>query len=82
MSAKLAVDIGGTFTDLAIEDGDRRWTAKVLTTPAAPELGVLEGVRVVLANAGLAAVGHHPGHPWHDACDQCRHRAQGRARPR
>ena len=55
MSAKLAVDIGGTFTDLAIEDGDRRWTAKVLTTPAAPELGVLEGVRVVLANAGLAA---------------------------
>ena len=27
----------------------------MLTTPAAPEHGVLEGVRVVLANAGLAA---------------------------
>jgi len=52
--ARLAVDIGGTFTDLAIEAGEARWTAKVLTTPQAPELGVLEGVRVVLANAGLA----------------------------
>ena len=53
--ARLAVDIGGTFTDLAIEQGDRRWTAKVLTPPAAPEKGVLEGVAQVLAKAGLAA---------------------------
>ena len=53
--ARLAVDIGGTFTDLAIEQGDQRWTAKVLTTPAAPEKGVLEGVAQVLAKAGLAA---------------------------
>ena len=55
MSARLAVDIGGTFTDLAIEQGDQRWTAKVLTTPHAPEEGVLEGVKVVLARAGLTA---------------------------
>ncbi len=53
MSARLAVDIGGTFTDLALEHGDRRFTTKVLTTPAAPELGVLAGVRSILANAGL-----------------------------
>ena len=53
-SSKLAVDIGGTFTDLAVERGEQRWTAKVLTTPAAPEKGVLEGVRQVLALAGLA----------------------------
>ncbi|MGG5819708.1 hydantoinase/oxoprolinase family protein [Falsiroseomonas sp. HW251] len=53
MSARLAVDIGGTFTDLAIERDGERWTAKVLTTPAAPELGVLDGVRVVLGRAGL-----------------------------
>ncbi|RAI57041.1 hydantoinase/oxoprolinase family protein [Roseicella frigidaeris] len=52
--ARLAVDIGGTFTDLAVECGAERWTAKVLTTPAAPEQGVLEGVRVVLERAGLA----------------------------
>jgi N-methylhydantoinase A len=55
VSARLAVDIGGTFTDLAIEQGDQRWTAKVLTTPHAPEEGVLEGVKVVLARAGLTA---------------------------
>jgi len=51
--ARLAVDIGGTFTDLALERGDDRWTAKVLTTPAAPERGVLDGVGAVLARAGL-----------------------------
>ncbi len=58
--ARLAADIGGTFTDVALEalvaeDHRQRWTAKVLTTPHAPELGVLEGVRAVLAKAGLAA---------------------------
>jgi len=52
--ARLAVDIGGTFTDVAVETEDERWTGKVLTTPHAPELGVLEGVRQVLAKAGLA----------------------------
>lgn len=59
---RLAADIGGTFTDVALEatfsagedDDRRRWTAKVLTTPQAPEQGVLEGVRQVLAKAGLA----------------------------
>ncbi len=53
--ARLAVDIGGTFTDVVLERGDRRWTAKVLTTPAAPEAGVIEGVGAVLAEADLAA---------------------------
>ena len=53
MSARLAVDIGGTFTDVAIEQEGRRWTGKVLTTPHAPELGVLEGVRMVLERAAL-----------------------------
>jgi N-methylhydantoinase A len=52
--ARLAVDIGGTFTDVAVERGGDRWTTKVLTTPAAPEQGVLEGVRAVLEKAGLA----------------------------
>jgi N-methylhydantoinase A len=52
-NARLAVDIGGTFTDLAIEKDGQRWTAKVLTTPAAPEKGVLEGVQQVLAKAAM-----------------------------
>ncbi|MBE9606564.1 hydantoinase/oxoprolinase family protein [Acetobacteraceae bacterium H6797] len=54
MTARLAADIGGTFTDLALERDGQRWTAKVLTTPHAPELGVLEGIRQVLAKAAMA----------------------------
>jgi N-methylhydantoinase A len=54
-SARLAVDIGGTFTDLALEHDGRRTTMKVLTTPAAPEQGVLAGVRAILQTSGVAA---------------------------
>jgi len=52
MRARLAADIGGTFTDVVLESPAGRDTAKVLTT-AAPEVGVLEGVRRVLGAAGL-----------------------------
>lgn len=52
-SARLAVDIGGTFTDLALEHDGRRTTAKVLTTPAQPEKGVMEGVATIMKAAGL-----------------------------
>jgi N-methylhydantoinase A len=54
-SARLAVDIGGTFTDLALEHGGKRTTIKVLTTPAAPEQGVMAGVRAILATSGTQA---------------------------
>ena len=53
MNARLAVDIGGTFTDVAVERDGERWTGKVLTTPHAPELGVLNGVKLVMEKAGL-----------------------------
>ncbi|MBL6079672.1 hydantoinase/oxoprolinase family protein [Belnapia sp. T18] len=49
---RLAVDIGGTFTDLVLEEDGRNWSAKLLTTPAAPEQAVLEGTRRILALAG------------------------------
>src|SRR6185437_4853315 len=52
-SARLGVDIGGTFTDVALEAGGRRWTAKILTTAAAPERGVLEAIEAVLASAAI-----------------------------
>ena len=52
-AARLAVDIGGTFTDLALEIGERLVTTKVLTT-AEPEAGVLEGVAKVMSEAGVA----------------------------
>ena len=51
--ARLAVDIGGTFTDVVLEIGEARFTAKVLTTPRAPEEAVVAGTRAVLAEAGF-----------------------------
>jgi N-methylhydantoinase A len=53
-SARLAVDIGGTFTDLALEHAATRTTAKVLTTPEAPERGVMEGFRTIIRTSGVA----------------------------
>ena len=54
MAARLAIDIGGTFTDLALERGGERISAKVLTTPAAPEEGVMTGLAMILARAQVA----------------------------
>jgi N-methylhydantoinase A len=50
---RLGVDIGGTFTDVALETAERRFTAKILTTQA-PEAGVLTALRSVTAKAGVA----------------------------
>src|SRR4051794_38362294 len=52
-AARLAVDIGGTFTDVVLENAGRRFTSKVLTTPQAPEEAVVAGTRIVLREAGL-----------------------------
>jgi len=53
-SIRLGVDIGGTFTDVALEIGERRHTAKNLTTPRSPEEGVLTALRAVISEAGIA----------------------------
>ena len=50
---RLAVDIGGTFTDVVLERDAGRITRKVLTTPSRPEEGVLDGMRLILSDAGL-----------------------------
>ena len=52
-TARLAVDVGGTFTDVVLDDAERRLATKVLTTPQAPERAILEGTGVVLGEAGL-----------------------------
>src|SRR5713101_3727468 len=54
MQHRLGVDIGGTFTDVALESGGRRFTSKVLTISAAPERSVLPAIEAVLAEAALA----------------------------
>ena len=51
--ARVGVDIGGTFTDVALEVGRRRFTAKILTTSRAPEEGVLSSLRAVIGEAGI-----------------------------
>ena len=54
-TARLAVDIGGTFTDLVLALPDRTLSAKILTTSDAPERAVLEGAAAILAQAGIGA---------------------------
>ena len=54
-TARLAVDIGGTFTDLVLALPDRSLSAKVLTTSDAPERAVLEGMAAILTQAGIGA---------------------------
>ena len=53
MTKRVAIDIGGTFTDLVFDDGARVLTRKVLTTPRAPEEGVMTGLGEILAEAGV-----------------------------
>ena len=48
---RLAVDIGGTFTDIVLDVGQHRRTRKLLTTPTRPEKAVLDGMRLILTDA-------------------------------
>lgn len=50
---RLAVDVGGTFTDFALDAGGQRRTLKLLTTPDEPEKAVIDGILWVLAEAGI-----------------------------
>jgi N-methylhydantoinase A len=52
---RLAVDIGGTFTDLVLEMPDRTLAMKLLTTHAAPDEAVIAGAGAILDEAGIAA---------------------------
>src|SRR5207249_1022979 len=47
----LGVDVGGTFTDAALLDGDRLITAKAPTTPRDQSEGVVAAIRAALADA-------------------------------
>jgi hypothetical protein len=51
---RLAIDIGGTFTDTVLMDGAATViaTAKTATTPADPSEGALAGARIALDIAG------------------------------
>jgi N-methylhydantoinase A len=52
----MAFDIGGTFTDFVLAGGDARPRfLKVASTPEDPALAVLDGIQVLLQQAGIQA---------------------------
>ncbi|KFL29588.1 5-oxoprolinase [Devosia riboflavina] len=52
----VAVDIGGTFTDVALVDGaGRSWRAKTPSIPSDPSEAFLNGIRLALQQAGASA---------------------------
>ena len=53
----LGVDVGGTFTDAVLFDGEQLHTAKVPTTPEDQSAGVMSAVREVLGRADAEAAG-------------------------
>ncbi|WP_039019855.1 hydantoinase/oxoprolinase family protein [Halocynthiibacter namhaensis] len=50
---RLGADIGGTFTDVALDLRGQIFSAKVLTNYAAPEQAILDGIQIVTAQAGI-----------------------------
>ncbi len=56
-SLAVAVDIGGTFTDIALHDAasGRIWRAKTPSVPADPSQAFLTGVQLALSDAGHSA---------------------------
>jgi N-methylhydantoinase A len=55
MRAIVGVDVGGTFTDVALIAGGGLVAAKVPTTVRDHAVGVIDGVRLALASAGAEA---------------------------
>ncbi|MGH2362237.1 MAG: hydantoinase/oxoprolinase family protein, partial [bacterium] len=55
MSYRLAIDVGGTFTDLLLfdEQSHRLTLAKTPSTPADPSVGVLTGIQKIAHLAGI-----------------------------
>ena len=56
-SLAVAVDIGGTFTDIALYDAKsgQIWRAKTPSVPSDPSQAFLTGVRLALEEAGREA---------------------------
>ncbi len=51
---RLGADIGGTFTDIALDVGGRMFSTKVLTNYTQPEQAILDGIEIVTREAGIA----------------------------
>ena len=53
---RIAIDVGGTFTDVVLVDDNsaRIWFAKVLSTPDDPSMGSIAGAREILHRTGIS----------------------------
>ncbi|WP_160119744.1 hydantoinase/oxoprolinase family protein [Rhodovarius lipocyclicus] len=60
-TARIGVDVGGTFTDLVLYDParDLTHTGKLLTTPDDPSEAIVSGIARVLEEAGMTAAQLH-----------------------
>lgn len=54
-ACRLGVDIGGTFTDVVLEIGEKLYSTKVLTTYTAPEDAIIDGLHQVCKKAAVNA---------------------------
>ena len=81
MSVRLAIDIGGTFTDATLIDEETGEVsiAKVLTTPADPSEGFMQAVERALAEGGVGAGEVTLRRPRDDGRDERDHRGEDRA---
>ena len=57
MTYRLGVDVGGTFTDLLLFDeaSGGFWRHKTPSTPHDSSEGILNGVKAIMAQAGITA---------------------------
>ncbi|MFV2039244.1 MAG: hydantoinase/oxoprolinase family protein [Acidimicrobiales bacterium] len=54
MAVRLGVDVGGTFTDVVLEQPGSFTSIKVLTTHEAPEAAILDAIATVIERAGTS----------------------------
>ena len=76
---RVGVDIGGTFTDIAVQIGGRFCHHQGPDDAAGARAGRHAGHRRGARRGGRRAGRRRPRDPRHDARDQCADRAQGRA---
>ncbi len=58
MKLKVGIDVGGTFTDfLVTRPNDEPRVYKVLSTPADPSIGLIDGLKEIAASLGMSLTG-------------------------
>ncbi|RUR32704.1 hydantoinase/oxoprolinase family protein [Vreelandella nanhaiensis] len=53
-SIRVGVDIGGTFTDVALEKGEEMFSSKVLTNYTQPEQAIIDGITKAAETANIS----------------------------